>query len=392
MKKKIPAKRKLSADKTFIGLTYFLLLFGSLMIYNSTVIYSQNIYGNAYKFAFLHLGWLALGLVGFVFFLSFDYKKLIGWSYFLFSLSLIFLFVLAIFGLIPCESSSSFAPCVNGANRWFYLNPKPLPEIPLLGVFGFQPSEFAKFALIIYLASQITRNLSRKVDSFTVYAVSTFLTAGLILMQPNMSTAAIIIIIGTVVYFASGAPLKPFVYLTPVIIAVVVLAMLVSPYRRERLFTLLERGQGRQEMLESGYHINQVSIALGSGGIFGIGFGQSRQKYQYLPEVASDSIFAIIGEEFGYIGTLAVTSVFMYYIYRGILIAKKSEDLLGKLLVIGVISWIGIQFLVNVSAMARIIPLTGIPIPLISYGGSSLVFSLMGLGIVGNVSRQSNDV
>jgi cell division protein FtsW len=140
----------------------------------------------------------------------------------------------------------------------------------------------------------------------------------------------------------------------------------------------------------SSYHVKQALMALGSGGIGGVGFGQSKQKYQYLPEVASDSIFAIIGEEFGFVGTACVVFAYLYLVYRGFVIAKNAPDLLGKLIATGVSSWLGIQFFVNVAAMTKIIPLTGVPIPLISYGGSSMVFSLMGLGILANINETSH--
>jgi cell division protein FtsW len=141
--------------------------------------------------------------------------------------------------------------------------------------------------------------------------------------------------------------------------------------------------------LSSGYHIKQILLALGSGGFWGVGFGQSKQKFNYVPEVASDSIFAIIGEEFGFIGTTLVMVAFIYLIYKGFSIAKNSKDLPGRLLAVGISSWIGLQLFVNVAAMTKIIPLTGVPIPLISYGGSSMLFSMMALGILANIDRQS---
>jgi cell division protein FtsW len=136
------------------------------------------------------------------------------------------------------------------------------------------------------------------------------------------------------------------------------------------------------------YHVKQISIALGAGGFWGVGFGESRQKYQYLPEVASDSIFAVIGEEFGYIGTTFVIIAFTYLVLLGFNISRKAPDLLGRMLAVGVTSWLGFQFFLNIAAMARLIPLTGVPIPLISYGGSSMVFSLMGLGVLASVQRK----
>ena len=200
-----------------------------------------------------------------------------------------------------------------------------------------------------------------------------------------MSTAAMVFALGTIIYFVSGAPIKPLLILIPVVTLLVAGVILISPYRRQRLITLLS---GSDEDTSS-YHIKQALVALGSGGITGVGLGQSKQKFQYLPEVASDSIFAIIGEELGFIGTSFLVLAFLYFVYLGFLISRDAPDLLGKLLGIGVSSWIGIQFFINVAAMTKIIPLTGVPIPLISYGGSSMVFSLMGLGILANISKQS---
>ncbi len=145
-----------------------------------------------------------------------------------------------------------------------------------------------------------------------------------------------------------------------------------------------------EDSSESSYHVKQALVALGSGGFSGVGFGQSKQKYQYLPEVASDSIFAIIGEEFGFIGTVVVVLAYGLFIFKGFRIAKKSQDMFGKLVSIGISSWLGIQFFINVASMTKLIPMTGVPIPLISYGGSSLVFSLIGLGILANVQKNSS--
>jgi cell division protein FtsW len=153
----------------------------------------------------------------------------------------------------------------------------------------------------------------------------------------------------------------------------------------DRLKVLISGGDDT----ESSYHSRQALVALGSGGFWGVGFGQSKQKYQYLPEVASDSIFAIIGEEFGFIGTVAVIIVYSILISKGFKIAKGSDDLLGKLLASGITSWLGIQFLINIASMTKLIPLTGVPIPLISYGGSSMLFSMIGLGILSSIQKVS---
>ncbi|MBU1132973.1 MAG: FtsW/RodA/SpoVE family cell cycle protein [Patescibacteria group bacterium] len=371
--------------KVFLGMIFAFLVFGLLMIANSTVISSKNLYGDPYKFVSLQLGWVIIGLVGFFLLYNFNYNKLYGFAYILLIINIVFLLFLGVVGLFPCSDGFAFAPCINGANRWLYLNPPPLPEVPFLGVLGFQPGELAKVSIILYLSVQLSKNIKKKEELFWVYFIVSALLSGLILLQPNMSTAAMVFALGTIIYFVSGAPIKPLLILIPVVTLLVAGVILISPYRRQRLITLLS---GSDEDTSS-YHIKQALVALGSGGITGVGLGQSKQKFQYLPEVASDSIFAIIGEELGFIGTSFLVLAFLYFVYLGFLISRDAPDLLGKLLGIGVSSWIGIQFFINVAAMTKIIPLTGVPIPLISYGGSSMVFSLMGLGILANISKQS---
>lgn len=376
-------------NKSLLYLVLSFLAFGLLMISNSTSITSNNLYGDPYRFSLLQLGWIIIGLVGFYVFYNYDYRKLVSMSRTLFIFNLIVLLFLAVMGVLPCSVGLDFAPCVNGANRWIYINPPPLPEIPFLGVMGFQPGELAKLTVILYLSSQLSliiqngkiRGVSR--NPFWVYLKISIMLAGLIVLQPNMSTAAIVFILGTIIYFISGAPLKPVLIAIPIFILVAFLAILSSPYRRSRLVALMSG----EDSGGSSYHVKQALVALGSGGLTGVGFGQSKQKYQYLPEVASDSIFAIIGEEFGFIGTTIVIAAYSYLLYNIFKVSKSAPDLFGKLVGIGVGSWLGIQFFVNVASMTKIIPLTGVPIPLISYGGSSMLFSLMGLGIVANIQK-----
>ena len=375
-------------DKSFLMLLLALLGFGVVMIYNATAVYAQGAFGGAYRFVILQLGWLAIGLLGFFTFFKTDLRKIKRIALPLFSSAIIFLGILALSNAFTsCEDSSFiFSPCINGAHRWLYINPPPLPSIPLIGVLGFQPSEFAKLALIIYLAVVLEKSMKEKGDAFMVFSIVAGVTAVLVLMQPNMSTAALIFLIGLAMYFVSGAKLLPLLVSLPVLVVTGIGFILSSSYRRDRLLTFLNPGESGE--LSLGYHIKQIQIALGSGGWFGLGFGQSRQKFQYLPEVASDSIFAIIGEEFGFIGTTMFVVLFSYFIFKGFTIAKESTNLLGRLLATGVTTWVAFQFFINVAAMTRIIPLTGVPLPLVSYGGSSLVFSLMGLGILANISAR----
>lgn len=377
-------------DRSLIILIIAFLGFGLLMIANSTVITSSNLYGDPYRFVFLQLGWIIIGLLGFFIFYRLDYRKTARLAKSLFIFNFITLVILGIVGSMPCSLNLPFSPCVNGANRWLYLNPSPLPQIPFLGVLGFQPGELAKLTVILYLSSQLSLafqegKLSKNhKDPFLTYLKITLILSGLIVLQPNMSTAAIVFILGTVVYFVSGASIKPVLILVPIIMILSAAIIILSPYRRSRLVALMSGNDDSS----SSYHVKQALVALGSGGLAGVGFGQSKQKYQYLPEVASDSIFAIIGEEFGFIGTTVVILAYSFLIYKGFRIAKRSSDVYGKILAVGISSWMGIQFFVNIASMTKIIPLTGVPIPLISYGGSSMVFSLMGLGILGNIGNK----
>jgi len=387
---------KYYTNKSLLVVIFSLLIFGLFIIYNSTAYYAQSTFGNPFRFVYLQTAWILVGLVCFIFFSNFSYKRLKAISFTLFVVSICFLLFLGFIGLVLCRSPDDagilFAPCINGASRWFYFNPEPFPQAPFIGVLGFQPSELAKIAVIMYLSIQLSKFEKRKnsgLDPFVVYLVTTVIFSFLLLLQPNMSTAVLVFMIGSVVYFVSSYPLWPIMISTPILGILGIILIFTSEYRRARLLTLFGITSGGG--YEAGYHIKQVLIALGSGGLFGLGFGQSRQKYQYLPEVASDSIFAIIGEEFGFIGTSVVILAFGYLIYLGLSISKKAPDMLGRMLAVGITSWIGLQFFINIAAMTKLMPLTGMPIPLISYGGSSMVFTLMGLGILRNIQKQIRD-
>ncbi|MBI2620686.1 cell division protein FtsW [candidate division WWE3 bacterium] len=375
-------KTRKHADKTLLVLIGTLLLFGIIMVYDATAVFSQSVFGASYRLVLLHIVWVFAGLAGFYLFYNLDYKKIDDLAFPLFCISIFSLVVLAIVGALPCALSSVFTPCVNGANRWIYLNPPPFPEAPFVGVLGFQPSELSKLGLIVYLAVVISKNLKEKWMPFAVFFMATGLTSLLVLLQPNMSTAALLFMIGAVMYFVSGGILLPFLAMIPAALAAGVGFMFSSDYRRERLFDFLNPGA------TLGYHIKQILIALGSGGLFGVGFGQSRQKFQYLPEVAADSIFAVVGEELGFVGTTVFVFVFTSLIYKGYTIAKGAKDARGRLLATGITTWLAAQFFINVAATLKLMPLTGVPLPLVSYGGSSMIFGLMGLGILANVARR----
>ncbi|MFZ5844868.1 MAG: FtsW/RodA/SpoVE family cell cycle protein, partial [Patescibacteria group bacterium] len=210
------------------------------------------------------------------------------------------------------------------------------------------------------------------------------MVVGLVIAEPDLGTAVVIIATAVVLYFLSGAPIPHLLVLVPLLVGGVVILAVISPYRLSRLVTFLNP---ESDPLGSSYQIRQALLGLGSGGFWGVGIGKSRQKFEYLPEANTDSIFAIIGEEVGFLGATLLILLFWLLVWRGFRIGRMAPDQFGRLLALGISSWIGIQTAINLAANVALVPLTGIPLPLISYGGSSLIVVLAALGIVANISR-----
>jgi cell division protein FtsW len=347
-------------DWVLLGLVLVLTVFGVIMVGNASVVEALQDFGDQYHFLRLQIQWVGFGILAMVLASFFRYQRLKPLA---FPLMVVNLFLLLLV-LIPGIGTE-----VMGARRW-------------LGVsqFGFQPAELVKLVFVLYLASFFARK--RPVWPFLAMMAAIL---GLIILEPDLSTTVIVTLTGMVVYFASGAPLWLIGILTGVGGVGGVGLILSSTYRRERLLTFLNP---TRDPLGASYHIRQILIALGSGGLFGLGLGQSRQKHEYLPATTTDSIFAVIGEELGFIGAALVVIAFMVLIWRGIKIARESPDDFGRLLAIGITSWIGLQAFINLAAMVALVPLTGVPLPFISYGGSSLVIALTGIGILLNISKQ----
>lgn len=348
-----------SPNWIFIISIVLLTLFGLVAIFEASVVESYQQFGDKFHFLKLQLMWALLG------FTAFSIASLIPYSIYkklaqpIFIIAILLLLAVLIPG-IGFEAQ--------GARRWINL-----------GFTVLQPSEITKLAVIIYLSSWLSKH-----QRFEPFMFITAVVIGLIMLQPDLGTAVIIGSIAFILYFVSGGNIKKI--LISGLIAAVIGGILIisSPYRLDRLKTFLDPST---DPLGTSYHIRQVLIALGSGGVFGQGIGKSRQKYQYLPEASTDSIFAIIAEETGFIGGLLVIIALYQLINQGFKIAKNSTDPFAQLLTMGIMSWIGLQMLMNLSAMVALIPLTGVPLPLISYGGSSLITILLALGIVSNISR-----
>lgn len=353
-------KLRISLFTRIFFVTLLLLGFGLLMIYSASVSEGLRDFDNKWYFVLLQLRWAGIGL--FLLIVSSLVPPRM-WQRFAPHL-MVFGLVLLVAVLIP-----GIGARFQGARRWLSL-----PGVTV------QPAELIKLLEIIYLSSWLS---SRKV---TLVQFLTFLAlvAGLIMLEPDMGTTIVVTLIAIAAYFLSGYPLAHLVSLGIAGLVVGSALILSSSYRLERLKTFLDP---THDPSGSAYHIRQVTLALGSGGITGVGIGKSRQKYEYLPESTTDSIFAVVGEELGFLGGLSLIAAFTYLITLIFRLASDARDQYASLLAGGVGAWITIQVTLNLAAMVALAPLTGVPLPLVSYGGSSLITVLLGLGVVLSVAR-----
>ncbi len=350
-----PKKPELSLLLLTIGLS----LFGLIMVYNASVVEAFDIFADKYHFLKLQSLWLGVGMIAMIS-LTFIPLKLIKK---IAPTALLINIILLLLVLIPGLSNQSY-----GARRW----------ISLFG-FNLQPTELIKLSLTLYLASWLDKD-----KPFWPYLVILGVILGLIMLQPDLGTSIVIILTAVLVYYISGAKLI-YLLLLGILGSLSGLGLILSSaYRKARLLTFLNPSA---DPLGSSYHIRQALIAIGSGGWWGLGLGQSRQKYQFLPQVSTDSIFAIIAEELGFLGASLLVIVLLFFIYKAFKIARLAPDNFTKLLATGIATFIGIQTIINLSAMLSLLPLTGVPLPFISYGGSSLIVTLAGVGLLLNVSR-----
>ncbi|MBT4335084.1 putative lipid II flippase FtsW [bacterium] len=258
--------------------------------------------------------------------------------------------------------------------------------------FSFQPTEIVKLTFLIYLATWLAKKDEHQIKDFEYSFLPFLFVLGvivfLILAQPDLGTLIVILAISFMVYFAAGAPWKHILALVGGGVIILFIAIQIAPYRLDRITAFFNPGIDPQG---SSYHITQAKLAIGSGGMFGMGMGKSRQKFNYLPEVSGDSIFAVIAEEMGFFFAVAILLSFLTIMIRGFKIARGSPDNFGKLLAIGITSWISFQAFVNIAAMVGLLPLTGIPLPFISYGGTALTILLLASGILVNISKQTKN-
>ncbi len=332
------------------------------MIYDVSSYVAFRDFSDKYHYVKDQFFWVMLGFAALGFFSFFDYHKL-----YFFALPILFMaLVLLILVFIPGVGISLL-----GANRWIDA-----------GFFVLQPAEFIKLALAIYLAAWFSNKEKGRLPAFLILIG---LVLSLVMLEPDMGTAAVILSEAVVIYFLSGASLLHFSWLLPMLAFLGYVFIKLSPYRAKRLEAFININQSVEA---SSYHVRQILIALGSGGITGVGLGNSLQKYAYLPEGTTDSIFAIIAEELGFIGAFCLVLFYVFIITKCFYIAVHAKDNFGKLLAAGITTFLAMQTIINLGAQTALVPLTGIPLPFISYGGSALIIDLCAVGILLNISKQ----
>lgn len=365
-------KKKLKPfDSFFFLLIMVLLAFGMVMLFSASApTATQEPFNNPFYFVFRQAIWAAIGVAGMIVISRIDYRF---WRRFS-RLGLVAALVLLLLVLLVGQE-------INGAKRWLGF-----------GSFSFQPSEFAKIAVILFFADALTRT-GEKLKKFwrglLPYLLLLGVFAVLLLLEPHLSGTVVIAGTACIMLLLAGARVWHFALLAGGVSPLAVWLITSSEYRLTRVISFVDPWQYK---LEGGWQIIQSLYAIGSGGLFGLGLTQSRQKFLYIPEPYNDFIFAIVCEELGFFGAAAVLLLFALLIIRGTKIALNAPDTFGTLLVGGVVSLIAIQVFINIAVVTSSVPVTGMPLPFFSYGGSSLSFILCAMGLVLNVSRQSKGV
>jgi cell division protein FtsW len=360
-------------DYWLLTVILMLVMFGTVMVFSSSfAIGVREEGGDGYYFLTRHLIYLVLGLAGMLVAMFIDYRV---WQRFALPGIVGAISLLVLMKIVP-----GLAPEVWGASRWIVIGP-----------ISFQPSELAKLALVIYLASWLTQRGAR-VKEFT-YGLIPFAfilggLIGLVMMQPDLGTSLLLAAIGVSMFLVAGASLLHLGVVSLVGPAAFLTMALSASYRRDRIMMFLDPGTDIRNL---GWQLAQAKLAIGSGGLFGIGLGASRQKFSWLPAAHNDAIFAVIAEELGLVGCAFVLLMFLALAWRGYWVAMRAPDAFGTLVAVGIVTWMIFQAAINIGGITTTIPFTGIPIPFISYGGSSLVVSLTAMGILLNISRHTVD-
>lgn len=380
-------KEKYKADKVILSFAIAMAIFGAIMIFDASVYKANELHNDPFHFLKLQAIWLLIGFIPALIIYFWDYRKLLKLSFPILILTVLLLIAVLI-----------FAEEINGSKRWFSFGS--LPPI--------QPAEFAKLSIILYLARWLGNNkifsTSIKSDFKNVFLKS-LISFGIIIslviipifLEPDLGTTIIIAVTTFIMFFLAKDDKNHKKYsllLILLFIPFLAIAAVIEPYRMKRITTflhLLFTGEVTDPQ-QTGYQIQQILIGIGSGGIFGTGFGQSRQRFGYLVEntAFTDSIFAVILEEMGFLGGTILVIAWIAFLWRGLKIAKNAPDKQGSMLAVGITVWLTIQAFVNMAANVGLMPLTGIPLPFLTYGGSSTIVTLVGIGILLNISKYNN--
>jgi len=360
-------KVRTTPDFLLVVVTLILVVVGSIMVYSASAVWAEYRFQDSFFFLKRQLFFVFIGFIAMFFMMQVDYWRLRSVA----NMALIICFLLLIVVLIP-----GVGLVRGGASSWLGV-----------GAFSIQPSEFMKLAMILFLAKYVSDNQKyittwRRglIPIFTLI----FLAFGLIMLQPDLGTGVVMVFTCVLLIFVAGARLSHFYLIAGVGVAGLTGLIISAPYRLERITSFLNPWE---DPLGSGFQIIQSLFAIGPGGILGLGLGHSRQKYFYLPEPQTDFIFAILAEELGFLGGSFILICFAILLWRGLRIAIHAPDLYGTLFATGIISMIAIQVMINIGVVIGLMPVTGITLPLLSYGGSSLTLMLTTIGILLNISR-----
>jgi len=349
-----------------ISLVLFLCIFGMVMIYSASFYTSGELYNDSFHFVKKQIFGFLLGVVLFIIAYRFDYHKYYKLRWWIIIGSALLLLLVFVPGI---------GISANGARRWIGF-----------GSLNLQSSEVAKFGFVIFSSCYLSKNYSKTktFKGILPVLVSGGLICLLVILEPNMSVTMCIAAVMVIMLFVGGLSFKHFIILAIPAIALVVLLIVIAPYRLDRLMAFIDPWANPKE---EGYQLIQSLYSLGVGGAFGVGLFNSRQKYMFLPFAESDFIFAIIGEELGFVGSVLILGVYVAIIAIGIKIALNAKDRLGTYLSVGIVSVIAVQLLINIAVVTGSIPPTGIPMPFISAGGTSLSVFMGAIGILCNIGK-----
>ena len=361
--------RQLESDRVLFAAVVVLVLLGALMVFSSSAVMAAERYGSSYHFLVRQVAWAGIGLAAMVAIMNLNYRRLCHPLVVFPAVGLQLMLLVAVL----------FAPTTNNAHRWLALGPV-----------NFQPSELTKVVLVLFLAYFLQ---SRKgaINDWKHTLLPIALVAGasvlLVVKEPDLGTSLAVLLIVAAMLFAAGLRTSYFAYAALAALPLLYLLVFRVGYRYKRILAFLDP---YADPLGKGFQIIQSFIAVGTGGISGVGLMEGKQKLFYLPEPHTDFIFAVIGEELGFLGTLAVLGLFGVILWRGLRASAGCPDEFGRLLAIGLTVMLVGQALVNMSVVLGLLPTKGIPLPLVSYGGSSLLMSLVAVGILLNISQHSN--